>query len=57
MLNPTGLGVDLAVFFLIDRDDVSKYVKNHEARAGSALIDSGCIFWHAASINPWDKFD
>jgi hypothetical protein len=39
MFHPTGLGVDLLVFFLIMGDYLPGVIENHTAGAGSPLID------------------
>jgi hypothetical protein len=49
VLNPTGLGVNLLMLFLIDAHHIAAMIEDHEARAGSSLIDCGYILSHADS--------
>ena len=49
VLNPTGLGIDLLVLFLIDADDLAFVIENHETGAGGSLIDCAYILSHSNS--------
>jgi hypothetical protein len=46
MLNPAWFGVDLLVFLLIETNDLTTVVEDHEAGAGGSLIDGCCILSH-----------
>ena len=50
MLNPAGLGHDLFVLVLCDRDDAVA-VEQNAARAGRALIDGGDVFRHSYQLS------
>ena len=45
VLDPAGVGVDLAVFLLGAGDDVAGAVEDHEAGAGGALIEGSEVLW------------
>jgi hypothetical protein len=46
MLHPTGLGKDLGVLELVYTDSFAATVKQHAARAGGPLVNSGNISRH-----------
>jgi hypothetical protein len=46
MLNPAGFRVNLFVFPLVDFHYLAAMIEDHEASAGSALIDCSCILSH-----------
>jgi hypothetical protein len=46
VFDPTGLWVDLAVFFLGKAYDEPAMVEDHTTCAGGPLVDGRDIFWH-----------
>jgi hypothetical protein len=46
VFDPAGLRVDLFVFLLVDTHYLAGMIEDHEASAGSALINCCCIFSH-----------
>jgi len=46
MFDPAGLGENLLMFFLIDTDNLSSMVEDHEPGAGRTLIYCSYIFCH-----------
>jgi hypothetical protein len=46
MFDPAGLGENLLMFFLVDTDNLSSMVKDHEPGAGRALIYCSYILCH-----------
>src|SRR5262249_26570955 len=49
VLHPAGLGVNLLVLFLSDTDHASIGIKNHETRAGRALVDRADVLFQVLS--------
>ena len=51
VLHIAGLGIDLLVLLLADRDDAARPVEHDEARAGRALVDGADILSHGLPRN------
>jgi len=47
VLDPSRLGKDLLVFLLVDGDDLTTVVEDHEPGAGRALIQGTHVLRHA----------
>jgi hypothetical protein len=46
MLYPAGFGINLLVFFLVDRDDFPAVIEQDTACAGGSLVDGRDVFLH-----------
>ena len=57
MLNPAGLRVNLFVFHLVHADHTAAVIEDHEAGAGSALIDCCYVLSHFCNNPPFVESD